>query len=145
MDSKRIFDAMTRNVSALHGLRSSRAGFEVTVSVQQAVALGTKLRWVNGAAQLADGLTKDSVSARRSFLEFLARGQRWSVVHDPSFTVGKKLSKRQLQSKILEDEAFFIRFMQRFAAESHYPWNDQVEVEAYPDLEPRNLKEVLGM
>ena len=60
------------------------------------MTLGTRLRWVNGTAQLADGLTKDNVSARRGFLEFLARGQRWSVAHDPSFTAGKKLSKRQL-------------------------------------------------
>ena len=92
---------MTRNVSALHGLRSSRAGFELTVSVQQAVALGTQLRWVNGTAQLADGLTKDNAGARRGFVEFLARGQRWSVVHDPSFTAGKKLTKRQLQQKLI--------------------------------------------
>ena len=65
MDSKGIFDAMTRNLSALHGLRSSRAGSELTISVQQAIQLKTHLRWVNGNAQLADGLTKDSPSAKK--------------------------------------------------------------------------------
>ena len=144
MDSKGIFDAMTRNVSALHGLRSSRAGFELTVSVQQAVALGTQLRWVNGTAQLADGLTKDNAGARRGFLEFLARGQRWSVVHDPSFTAGKKLTKRQLQQKLKDQENFFVGALKAFAASSHYPWFD-LDPMPYDDIEPRNLKEVLGI
>ena len=39
MDSKGIFDAMTRNTSSLHGLRSSCAGYELTISVKQAMPL----------------------------------------------------------------------------------------------------------
>ena len=30
MDSRGIYDAMTRNISSLHGLRDSRAGYELT-------------------------------------------------------------------------------------------------------------------
>ena len=60
MDSRGIYDAMTRNMSPLHGLRDSRAGYELTVSVNQATRALTKLRWVNGLAQLADSLTKSS-------------------------------------------------------------------------------------
>lgn len=33
MDSRGVFDAMTRNVSALHGLRSTRAGYELALAV----------------------------------------------------------------------------------------------------------------
>ena len=49
---------MTRNTSALHGLRSSRSGCELTIAVKQAVDCGTHLRWVAGTEQLADALTK---------------------------------------------------------------------------------------
>ncbi|OLQ07002.1 putative ribosome biogenesis protein RLP24 [Symbiodinium microadriaticum] len=107
-DSRGIFDAMTRNLSSLHGLRSSRAGFELTVSYQQALRIGTKLRWVNGAAQLADGLTKAAPSARKGLLEFLTRGQKWSIVYDPSFTAGKKLTKAKLQQMLKSQEETFV-------------------------------------
>ena len=72
MDTRGIFDAMTRNVSSLHGLRSSRAGYELTLGVQQALKIKTGFRWVNGLAMLAD-LTK--FSERKIFLQFLAEGQ----------------------------------------------------------------------
>ena len=52
-DSRGVYDAMTRNLSSLHGLRSSRAGLELTFAAQQALRLGTQLRWVNGMAMLA--------------------------------------------------------------------------------------------
>ena len=73
MDTRGIFDAMTRNVSSLHGLRSSRAGYELTLGVQQALKIKTGFRWVNGLAMLADCLTKSS--ERKIFLQFLAEGQ----------------------------------------------------------------------
>ena len=135
---------MTRNVSSLHGLRSSRADFELTISVQQAVQLQAHLRWVNGTAQLADGLTKNSAAAKKGILEFLARGQRWSVVHDPSYTAGKKLTKAQLNKQLIEKEAMFEGSVRAFALESHYPWlEDCTDLDT--DLEPQNFKEALGM
>ena len=50
MDSRGVFDAMVRNTCALHGLRRSRACYELTLdsSVKQATAVGTHLRWVAG-------------------------------------------------------------------------------------------------
>jgi hypothetical protein len=42
------------NLSCLHGLRDSRAGYELTLAVAQAQKAGTQFRWVCGAAQLAD-------------------------------------------------------------------------------------------
>ena len=80
-DSKGIYDATTLNVSILHGLRSSRAGFDLTATGQQAMKLLTQLRWVNGVAQLADAVTKSAPSAKKGILEFFRRGQARSVVH----------------------------------------------------------------
>ena len=88
MDSRGIFDAATRNLSSLHGLRESRAGYELTLAVNQAKLTGTHLRWVNGLAQLGDSLTK--WQARKAILQFFARGQRWMLVDDPMFVAGKK-------------------------------------------------------
>ena len=146
-DSKGIFDAMTRNLSSLHGLRSSRAGFELTVSYQQAIRLGTKLRWVNGVAQLADGLTKSNPSARKGLLEFLTKGQRWSIVYDPFFTAGKKLSKAKLQQMLKSQEEAFIIRLKAFTHEAHYPWYEEVELpEPYTeDLTAQNLRKILRM
>ena len=50
MDSKGIYDAMVRNASALHGLRSGRGGYELTLAVGQAREIDTALRWVSGDA-----------------------------------------------------------------------------------------------
>ena len=85
MDSRGIFDAMSRNISSLHGLRSSRSGYELTLSVQQAVKVSTAFRWVNGLAQLADCLTKSN--EQKMFLQFLLQGQTWRLVHDDTFTI----------------------------------------------------------
>ena len=58
MDSRGIYDAATRNLSSLHGLRDSRSGYELVLAVNQAYRVGTAFGWVNGLAQLADALTK---------------------------------------------------------------------------------------
>jgi hypothetical protein len=122
MDTKGIFDAMTRNVSALHGLRSSRAGYELTLSVQQAMRIATKLRWVNGLAQLADCLTK--FNQKKLFLQFLAGGQKWKLVFDEKFVAGKKLRKRQLEEATRSMETFFISRVREFALANRFPWTD---------------------
>ena len=122
MDTKGIFDAMTRNVSALHGLRSSRAGYELTLSVQQAMRIATKLRWVNGLAQLADCLTK--FNQKKLFLQFLAGGQKWKLVFDKKFVAGKKLRKRQLEEATRSMETFFISRVREFALANRFPWTD---------------------
>ena len=82
MDSKGIFDSMTRNVSALHGLKSGRAGYELTIAASQAKEVRTSLRWVHGEAQLPDALTKGG-AAKKMMLQFFANGQRWQLIHDP--------------------------------------------------------------
>lgn len=79
MDTRGIFDAATRNVSSLHGLRSSRAGYELTISVSQAKRVGTVFRWVHGGVQLGDCLTK--FGSRKIILQFFANGQRWKRLY----------------------------------------------------------------
>ena len=78
MDSRGIYDAMTRNISSLHGLRDSRAGYELTLAVNQALKAATELRWVNGLAQLGDSLTK--YGARKTLLQFFSQKQHWSCL-----------------------------------------------------------------
>ena len=61
MDSKGIYDSMSRNVSALHGRL-------------QALEVNTRLRWVHGDAQLADALTKGG-DAKKMMMRFFSVGQ----------------------------------------------------------------------
>ena len=122
MDTRGIFDAITRNLSSLHGLRSSRAGYELTLSIQQALRIGTSFRWVNGLAQLADCLTK--ASERKVFLQFLARGQAWRLIHDESFTAGRKLRKKELEKALKEQEHIFLVALEDIARQSGWPWEN---------------------
>ena len=142
-DSKGIFDAFTRNVSALHGLRSSRAGFELTVAVQQAMQQNTCLRWVNGEAQLADCLTKDTIASKKGLMSFLSSGQRWSVVFDPKFLAARKLRKAELQKALKEREVSFIAALRAFSLKERYPWYLEDYVEVYQDLQPQDLRKML--
>lgn len=115
MDSRGIFDSMTRNISSLHGLRSSRAGYELTLSVQQAMRVQTRMRWVNGLAMLADCLTK---------------AKTWRLIHDESFTAGKKLKKRELIQATKDQEAQFIEEVEKIAKSNCWPWHS---------VEPRSM------
>ena len=122
MDSRGVFDAATRNVSSLHGMRSSRAGYELTLSVCQARKINTKFRWVNRLAQLADCLTKTNV--RKSMLQFMADGQRWRPVDDPKFTAGKKLKKRELLERVKNLKAQFVSSIREMALSQRWPWEE---------------------
>eukprot|EP00434_Breviolum_minutum_P042849 symbB.v1.2.038157.t2/scaffold5850.1/size23116/1 len=102
MDTRGIFDAATRSVSCLHGLRSSRSGYELTLAVIQAIQVQTKFRWVHGGAQLGDGLTK--WSSRKVLLQFLVANQWWRLVHDPKFEAGRKVKKKELERQMRERE-----------------------------------------
>ena len=130
MDSKGIFDAATRNLSALHGLRESRAGYELTLAVLQAVKAGTVMRWVCGLAQLADSLTK---ADRKTFLQFLSQKQHWRLVDDETFTAGKKLGKRKLEQMMRERESLFVAWVKTQAETNGWPWlTDEEEVQYTP-------------
>ena len=131
MDTKGIYDSMVRNVSSLHGLRSSRAGYELTLAVQQAMRIKTGIRWVNGLAMLTDCLTK--ANERKIFLQFLAAGQKWMLVHDERFVAGKKLRKRELEQATMELK--FIGCVREMAMKSHWPWQDIHD-------EPRSMVDV---
>eukprot|EP00438_Fugacium_kawagutii_P006161 Skav207449 [mRNA] locus=scaffold3545:28907:32044:+ [translate_table: standard] len=125
MDSRGIYDAMTRNVSALHGLRSSRAGYELTLSVNQAMKIGTHMRWVCGTAQLADSLTKSN--SRKAILQMLCNGQRWKLIHDPDFVAGRKLKKQEMLKHLREQETVFFSKIAEWAKQNRWPWQDSLE------------------
>ena len=109
-----------RNLSSLHGLRSSRAGYELTIAVQQAVQIGTQLRWVNGLAMLAVGMTK--TNCKKGLLSIFVNKQRWRVVHDDSFTAGRKVHKAALQKQLMEKQASFVSLLKDFTLKSKLPW-----------------------
>ena len=145
MDTRGIYDAASRNISSLHGLRSSRAGYELTLSVAQAVRSGTRFRWVHGGVQLGDSLTK--TGARKVLLQFLANGQKWKIVHDPKFESGRKVRKRELERQIRETEISFVRQIADMAIKSRWPFDhdDQslrIWGDAITDM-PRNIDDTM--
>ena len=144
-DSRGVFDAMTRNLSSLHGLRSSRGGFELTVAVQQALRINTRLRWVNGLAMLADTMTK--AGAKKSFMHFLINGQKWSIVHDESFTAGRKIHKATLRKQLTARQDLYVECLRKFSLENRLPWFDEEQQQdADPDLVSlTNLRDMLSM
>ena len=122
MDSRGVFDAATRNMSALHGLRSSRAGYELTLAVGQARSVDTEFRWVNGLAQLADALTKSN--SRKILLQLFGNGQRWRLIFDPKFLAGKKVRKKELLEAIRKQQEVFICSIRDLALANRWPWDD---------------------
>ena len=132
MDSRGVFDAATRNVSALHGLRSSRAGYELALSIIQAKSIDTKFRWVNGMVQLADALTKSN--SRKVLLHMMSLGQTWSVIYDEKFTAGKKIRKQEMLQKMRQMEIEFFSAIDQLAKEQRWPRLDE---------DPRSMGDVL--
>ena len=129
MDTRGIFDAATRSVSCLHGLRSSRSGYELTLAVIQAIQVQTRFRWVHGGAQLGDGLTK--WSSRKVLLQFLVANQWWRLVHDPKFEAGRKVKKKELERQMREREVSFIKTVEEMAHRNRWPW-----------IEPQSLRSI---
>ena len=90
MDSRGIYDAATRDLSALH----------------------------DGLAQLADGLTK--AENRKTFLSFFTKNQYWRLIHDESFTAGRKLHKKELKAQ----QESFVTWVKSQAEAFHWPWDE---------------------
>ena len=143
MDSRGIFDTMTRNISALHGLRSSRAGYELTVAVRQALETDTILRWVAGTEMIADALTK--TSARKVFLQLLSQRQEWRLVYDPGFTAGRKLNKREHEKRSQEMAANFLRGLQHFAEQQALPWVQEEPAAEEEEAMAQQLRNMTGV
>ena len=119
MDSRGVYDAMTRSVSTLHGLRSTRAGYELTLPVQ------TEMRWVTGNAQIAGSLTKRNDG--KVLLQVLSSGQRWRLVHDRKFVSGRRMKKPEMLRQIREQEALFVEEVAKMAEARRWPWLNQEE------------------
>ena len=121
MDSRGVHDATTRrfSVSALHGLRSTHAGYELTLRVQ------TEMRWVTGNAQVAGSLTKRNDG--KVILQVLSSGQRWRLVYDPKFVPGRRMKKHERLRQIREQEALFVEEVAKMAEACRWPWLNQEE------------------
>ena len=130
MDSRGIYDAMTRNLSALHGLRDSRAGYELTLAVNQALKAKTELRWVNGLAQLGDSLTKSG--ARKTILQFLSQRQHWRLTHDDKFEAGRKVHKKIMEQRLREAQNLFVEKLKGLAKRFNWPWDADEPAPQYP-------------
>ena len=61
-DCKSLYDALEKSESAGLGLTEKRTSIEVQATRQQMQATGLHARWVNSDRQLADVLTKPTVS-----------------------------------------------------------------------------------
>ena len=92
LDSRGIYDAATRNLSSLHGLRDSRCGYQLTLAVNRAYQVNTQFRWVNAMAQLADALTKIRAKV---LLQWYSQRQFWRLIHDEKFVSGRKISTKE--------------------------------------------------
>ena len=64
-------------------------------------------------AQFGDCLTK--FGQKKMFLQFMADGQFRRLTHDPSFTSGRKLRKRDLEKANAEMDQFFLSKLKKFA------------------------------
>lgn len=123
MDSRGIYDAMTRNMSALHGLRESRGGYEVVLAVNSALRAETMLRWVNGMSQLGDGLTKNN--ARKMLLQFFSQKQYWRLVDDPKFEAGRKKStSASWRRRSKRCKRCLYRRSRKLAVKENLPWDE---------------------
>ena len=132
MDSRGIYDAATRNLSCLHGLRESRAGYELTLSIVQATKARTVLRWVCGIAQLADSLTK--FADRKCILQFMAAKQVWRLTDDPSFTAGRKVNKKAMEKMLQDQQDAFINSIRILAEKNYWPWIDDADEVLYSSM-----------
>ena len=91
-DAKALYDAAMQGDLPSFSMKEKYTAIELLSLVQQMDLQKTELRWCNGDAQLADGLTK--VQAQDRLRRFLEKGQRWNIVYDDTFTAAKKLKGR---------------------------------------------------
>eukprot|EP00438_Fugacium_kawagutii_P018226 Skav218341 [mRNA] locus=scaffold755:624672:632918:- [translate_table: standard] len=130
MDSKGIYDAMNRNMSPLHGLRESRAGYELTLAVNQGFQAGTAFRWVNGLAQLGDALTK--LGTRKTLLQFFGQHQRWRLIYDEKFESGRRVHKKEMERRLKEMELAFVQKVKQMAEKNNWPWTEGDPIVYHP-------------
>jgi hypothetical protein len=93
-DSTCLFDALHAKETACLGYKDKREGIEALRIKELTEANGTLAKWVNGAAQLADGLTK--TRAAWKIVRFMRNGQRYRIVFDPSKHSARWRSKNRV-------------------------------------------------
>ena len=143
MDSREIYDAMTR-----------KEHFSVTwieklpcriraVAVSQALSVGTHLRWVAGSEMLSDALTK--ATARKFLLQLLSQQQEWRLVYDPDFVAGRKLNKKEHENRAKVQMETFLQHVQHFAVQNSLPWGEGPESVTEEDRMLQDLRSMTGV
>jgi hypothetical protein len=87
VDAKALYDACLNSETSALGLREKRTGIELLGLRENLERNGTKLRWVNSGAMLADAMTKGRM---RHLMENFLRNPKWKLVEDPEFESFKK-------------------------------------------------------
>ena len=89
-DAKALYDAAMKGElqTSACNFKEKYTGLEVLGLIENLQRQETTLRWVNSAAQLADGMTK--VSAQDRIRQFLEKGQIWNLAFDKEFISAKK-------------------------------------------------------
>jgi hypothetical protein len=60
----------------------------------------------------------------------LTKAKAWRLIHDESFTAGKKLKKRELIQAMKDQEAQFMEEVEKIAKSNCWPWHS---------VEPRSM------
>ena len=77
MDCRGVFDALDKSESSALGMRNKRSAMEALALKRGMPLTKIALRWCHSGAQIADGMTKDSKKARRSFQLCALGGKVW--------------------------------------------------------------------
>ena len=94
-DSRNVFDRVDKPYLTPKGAQK-KVDIELFAIKESQGETNLLVRWVNSDAQLANTLTKRGEEHQIS--KFLALGQRWRIVYDPSMFSGKERKKRGMDA-----------------------------------------------
>ena len=94
-DSRNVFDRVDKPYLSPKGAQK-KVDIELFALKESQRRTDLIVRWVNSDAQLANTLTKKGEEHQIS--KFLALGQRWRIVYDPSMFSAKERKKRGMDS-----------------------------------------------
>ena len=103
IDAKAIYDTLNSQNQPLQ-LAEKRTALELLAYLRNTERNGTETRWVHGAANLADGMTK--LGAAQMLWEFMSTST-WSLVHDEEQKSGKK--RKAIGLDKLANQSMFVQ------------------------------------
>jgi hypothetical protein len=115
------------------GIKERRTAIEVRLINQRMTAAGAYWQWTNTLQQLADGLTK--LQARGMLAEAMRRGNH-AIKYDPTYTAGKKLTKKQrdaAESELNKAAEISLQGIQADSADYQTHYDDYDQHASYED------------